>query len=46
MEKLCGVSIDLRDELNLRSDLLSVGNIKKEHSKGSDIFLSAYKGRL
>ena len=42
--KLCGVSIDLRDELNLRSDLLSVGNIKKERiAKVPDIFLSAYK---
>ena len=42
--KLCGVTIDLRDELNLRSDLLSVGNIKKERiAKVPDIFLSAYK---
>lgn len=41
---LRGVTIDLRDELNLRSDLLSVGNIKKERiAKVPDIFLSAYK---
>lgn len=37
-------TIDLRDELNLRSDLLSVGNTKKERiAKVPDIFLSAYK---
>lgn len=42
--KLFGVSIDLRDELNLRSDLLSVGGIKKERiARVPDIFLSAYK---
>lgn len=42
--RLCGVTIDLRDELNLRSDLLTVGGIKKERiAKVPDIFLSAYK---
>lgn len=42
--KLCGVSIDLEHEMNLRSDLLSVGNIKKERiAHVPDIFLSAYK---
>lgn len=42
--KLRGVTIDLRDELNLRSDLLSVGNIKKERiAYVPDIFLSAYR---
>lgn len=42
--KLYGVSIDLRDEQNLRSDLLSVGAIKKERiASVPDIFLSAYK---
>ena len=42
--KLYGVSIDLREELNLRSDLLFVGGIKKERiAEVPDIFLSAYK---
>ena len=42
--ELRGVSIDLRNELNLRSDLISVGNIKKECiEKVPDIFLEAYR---
>ncbi len=41
---LYGVTIDLKDELNLRSDLLNVGSIKKERiARVPDIFLSAYK---
>lgn len=42
--ELRGVSIDLRNEFNLRSDLISVGNIKKERiAKVPDIFLEAYR---
>lgn len=42
--ELRGVSIDLNNELNLRSDLLSVGGIKKERTaRVPDIFLTAYK---
>lgn len=42
--ELRGVTIDLENELNLRSDLLSVGGIKKERTAlVPDIFLSAYK---
>ena len=42
--ELRGVSIDLENELNLRSDYLSVGGIKKERTAVvPDIFLSAYK---
>lgn len=38
------IEIDLRDELNLRSDLKDVGGIKRERkAKVPDIFLSAYK---
>jgi integrase len=41
---LMGVSIDISDEYNLRSDLLSVGGIKKERiANVPDIFLDAYK---
>lgn len=43
-KKLYGVTIDLSNELNLRSDFLSVGGIKKERlARVPDIFLSAYK---
>lgn len=42
--ELRGVTIDLKNEFNLRSDLLSVGGIKKEREAIiPDIFLSAYK---
>lgn len=38
------IEIDIREELNLRSDLISVGNIKKERMQPvPDIFLNAFK---
>ena len=41
---LMGVSIDISEEHNLRSDLLSVGGIKKERiASVPDIFLDAYR---
>ncbi|MCR5746106.1 MAG: hypothetical protein K6G03_00175 [Lachnospiraceae bacterium] len=41
--RLMKVSIDLTTEYNLRSDFISVGNIKKERTATvPDIFLSAY----
>ncbi|MCQ2499801.1 MAG: hypothetical protein MJ117_00470 [Lachnospiraceae bacterium] len=44
MGRLAGVTIDLREELNLRSDLLHVGSIKKERTaKVPDIFLKAFR---
>lgn len=42
--ELLGISIDLKEELNLRSDLKNVGGIKRERTaRVPDIFLSAYK---
>ena len=42
--KLLGVTIDLQNELNLRSDLIRVGGIKKERlARVPDIFLEAYR---
>ena len=42
--KLVGVTIDLQNELNLRSDLKRVGGIKKERiAKVPDIFLEAFR---
>lgn len=42
--ELIKIEIDLRKELNLRSDLLPVGKIKKERMQQvPDIFLNAYK---
>lgn len=42
--QLLGVTIDLQDELNLRSDFLSVGCIKKERlAKVPDIFLEVFR---
>ena len=42
--ELRGVTVDIKNEFNLRSDLLSVGGIKKEREVIiPDIFLSAYK---
>jgi integrase len=38
------IEIDLREELNIRSDLISVGNIKKERKQQvPDIFLNAFR---
>ena len=42
--ELYKIEIDLRNELNLRSDLINVGGIKRERmARVPDIFLSAYK---
>lgn len=42
--ELLKIEIDIREELNLRSDLISVGRIKKERKQQvPDIFLSAFR---
>lgn len=43
-DELWGVTIDLQKEYNLRSDLVSVGNIKKERlQKVPEVFLKAFR---
>lgn len=43
-DEIWGITIDLKNEYNLRSDLVSVGNIKKERTqKVPEIFIQAFK---
>lgn len=43
-DELWGVTIDLRKEYNLRSDLVSIGNIKKERLQSvPKVFLKAFR---
>lgn len=49
--EVCRIEIDIREELNLRSDLISVGKIKKERKQQvpflfQDAFISAYNKYL